>query len=883
VQEKLQSLLQAQPRTIRPKNDAKLLRNILLDCSQQQQRRQLKKQQRRVRLEQTKCATKEGIRYGILQDTYGVTIQFPAIPSNFVSASSVSDLPTVPSSLQSSDQESLPNGIQELGTLTVPLDYYGDNHGDSSDLILSPSFKPPSTTFAAANFEVETRLKDVPCHDEHAPSTDFSSDSMHMNEYTALLNPSLAVGFDSDFGISPFLPSFAADMIPSTSDSPRDLFLEAQTGCEWQDLTDSQLTAPSQRCTSVISQPKRVPVVNSAFMGYTSEDSSSFLSMAESCYDFDAAMISSLEAERCDAEHTVNTEGREEMSAYPSATSRDQNSELSCSRISDSPSAVSRMSTLFSDMSLTTPSTSASCDDTAALANKFACPIIMPGSFPGHCWQHIRQNELRRCSSPTKGQKENNKGRFNGSKAKLPCYAMHTDIVTRILENAIKPSDLHETDSFGNSILHISAAMLAPKHLISLIKLGASTSTLNNAGQTFLHLIKPELLDHCDELCSLLELLSEQSFSFAQLDHLGQSPLHLLVRPWIPTNTLLQIIVMIGSLPIHSQVSSARDCFGYTISEELNRQESSCSWSEVDRAILSLTCEASVPIRDSTDLVFGEPNLWRPRPETPLQSFNPKDAQPAQNYENHPNIENIDDLVQYEQHVDHWRTILTGKQLPWFEDSSGRNGLHCLAEASLVTPDKPLPHRLLAQLQSWGDPIHDRAGLVNVLLATGVNPNNYDKEGNTPLMSFITHDRAPESDQISTQIMNSLLKFGGNIYRRNRLGETALHLAVKLGRRAATEVLLAAGANVHARTQSGLGVLELGYMHAKTNKQNGELFAQIMLCLTLSASFGAVAKPTPLDEWSSQPKLSTQPREKSGFNKIKTFIVKKIRKTRSAR
>jgi len=150
-------------------------------------------------------------------------------------------------------------------------------------------------------------------------------------------------------------------------------------------------------------------------------------------------------------------------------------------------------------------------------------------------------------------------------------------------------------------------------------------------------------------------------------------------------------------------------------------------------------------------------------------------------------------------------------------------------------------------------------------------------------MSFITHDRASENSEISMQILNSLLKSGGDICRRNRYGETALHLAVKLGRRAATEVLLAAGANVHARTQCGLGILDLGYMHAKINKQNGELFAQIMLCLTLSASFGAVAKPTILDEWGSQSKSPTHTIPKSGFSKIKTFIVKKIRKTRSAK
>lgn len=266
----------------------------------------------------------------------------------------------------------------------------------------------------------------------------------------------------------------------------------------------------------------------------------------------------------------------------------------------------------------------------------------------------------------------------------------------------------------------------------------------------------------------------------------------------------------------------------------------------------------------------------------------PRNDQFDRNYENHPFINTVDDLVQYEQHIDYWRTITAAKDCPWFEDADGRNGLHCLAEASLVSSDNPLPDRLQTQYNSLIAAAHvegrnKRECLVDFLLSVGVDPNNYDKTGNTPLMAFTLHRRPAESEETSTRLIDSLLKAGSDINRRNREGETALHLGVKLGYRAATQTLLAAGSNAHARTRSGLGVLELGQKYARESKQNEELFAQIMLCLTLSASFGAVSKPTILDEWGSPREIPKGSRpEKKGFSKIKNFILKKARRRHAA-
>jgi hypothetical protein len=312
----------------------------------------------------------------------------------------------------------------------------------------------------------------------------------------------------------------------------------------------------------------------------------------------------------------------------------------------------------------------------------------------------------------------------------------------------------------------------------------------------------------------------------------------------------------------------------------MNLHGTETSQIELDQAILSLACETEKPIVDPKDLQM---DLQMPSAKSWREDSIRKDEQLARNYENHPSIQTVDDLIRYEQHIDYWRTIVAARTSPWFEDSNGRNGLHCLADASLFSREMPLPSLLLDELTllkgtEETDRESDRECFIKCLLKAGVDPNNYDNEGNTPLMAFVTHSREDESDDCITRILGYLLEAGSDICRRNRRGETALHLAVKFGRAAATKVLLASGANIHARTSSGLGVLELGQKHSMKSKHDENLYAQIMLCMSLSASFGAVSEPTILDEWSSpQWRLTTESHsERKGFKLVKNFIAKKV-------
>jgi hypothetical protein len=74
-----------------------------------------------------------------------------------------------------------------------------------------------------------------------------------------------------------------------------------------------------------------------------------------------------------------------------------------------------------------------------------------------------------------------------------------------------------------------------------------------------------------------------------------------------------------------------------------------------------------------------------------------------------------------------------------------------------------------------------------------------------------------------------------------------------LGNRAATNFLLSHGANVHARTSNGTGIINLGLKHSSSSKAAKDeiLYAQISVCTCLVGERGAVSAPTILHEWGS--------------------------------
>lgn len=210
----------------------------------------------------------------------------------------------------------------------------------------------------------------------------------------------------------------------------------------------------------------------------------------------------------------------------------------------------------------------------------------------------------------------------------------------------------------------------------------------------------------------------------------------------------------------------------------------------------------------------------------------------------------------------HARFIETARlalDAPWIEEPEGRNGLQCVAEAVLdihVEDGKVVSSKACKRKRSQPENLvlslrlHLRYELVKSLVSCGANVNNYDSSGSTVLMAFVTHLPDGEDDKTISKILEHLLRNGANLHWRNREGETALYIAVCLGRKVATRVLLDHGANVHARTADGTGILLAAEYHYLKARDNPQLYASIWACMARIIGYGAKPSPTLVQEWS---------------------------------
>ncbi|KAF4632035.1 hypothetical protein G7Y89_g6091 [Cudoniella acicularis] len=445
------------------------------------------------------------------------------------------------------------------------------------------------------------------------------------------------------------------------------------------------------------------------------------------------------------------------------------------------------------------------------LPQKKSHPVILPGAFPTYCWAQINNNKLRPCRHSINGSHHWSNCRPTVRKQ---YKSTRSNVFSHILTNALSSFIIDEVDTFGNSEVHIAAAC-QPGNLLPFFKEGLWNNEVNNAGQTFLHLVQEPSATNTEDLCDLLKWLPTVGFNFNLRDHHGQTALHLLTRPWIPQVSL--DLILNACLPSMIPILTFRDNLGYTIKEQMI--QAGCS-------------------QETFDLVFPE-----------ARKLEHDESHCLPNYGSNTAIETLEDLTLYAQHAELLRDIRNSLNNPLHEDANGCNGLHCLAEVSLSLPLPEGP--VSSETEDIPEtPQTRRERYLEGLLKSGVDINNHDKKGLTPLMAFIIHRRAGEDDALTTRLLQLLFDAGAGINTRNRQGETALHLAVKLGRRADTKFLLSHGANVYARDVDGQSVIALGEAASKKAKQNETLYAQIILCISLvvDAESDHGAKMSPLNK-----------------------------------
>ena len=393
--------------------------------------------------------------------------------------------------------------------------------------------------------------------------------------------------------------------------------------------------------------------------------------------------------------------------------------------------------------------------------------------------------------------------------------------------------NLHLTfrDGFSNTVLHLLAARPDTRFgpIFQAIEDGVDPNAKNTADQNFLHVLNRQslrnLLKFEPQLVMVLQHLNRLGVRFCDCDIFGRSFFHILTRQAesLRDNNLRAVLRWMGA-----RLPSSRDAFGWTTRsiKQIGKSEN--------------VAESSQPLLPLATVYEDGDHASKTPSESALKI--PSDVEAL--------------ISKHARLLEITRLALND---PLIEDSEGRNGLQCIAEACLTTSifkTGNLRSSLLKRKRDESDssscaPMTLRLHLVEQLISAGVNVNNYDMQGNTVLMAFVIHLLDGEDDKTLASIFGHLIENGANLHWRNRQGETALHIAVRLGRKVATKILLHNGANVHSRTAEGKGVLAVGEKHYLEARDNQLLYASIMACMALAIDFGAVAAPTVVQEWSA--------------------------------
>ncbi|KAH6671011.1 hypothetical protein B0J14DRAFT_485119 [Halenospora varia] len=412
------------------------------------------------------------------------------------------------------------------------------------------------------------------------------------------------------------------------------------------------------------------------------------------------------------------------------------------------------------------------------------------------CWCHVAENL--------------------GSKTWVGEYGLLSKMVSDPPRSIFR-LDLQFRDIFGNNVLYMLAARGAQIGvIIEVLENGADGNTKNTAGQTFLHVLSISLLRTLAGspgfLVRFLQKMIKFNIKYHDFDIFGRSFFHMLTHKVRSSPLLSSLILDIPDI----KVPLSRDAFGWEVSLEPPKNP------DMDISPSAIRYEsASPPILDA-DLLSPDDEI-----------FVLKQAR----------------LLETARATFKRRTV---------EDEDGRNGLQCLAEASLTLSigNKRVPaggSNKRKMDQDDPDPSSTRLTLrfelVQKMIVLRVDVNNYDKHGNTVLMAFVSHLKDGEDDRTHAKLLHYLIRSGANIEWRNRQGETALHIAVRLGRKVATKVLLKKKANVHARTAEAIGVLALGEKYYLRARDHPQTYASIHACMALVIRHGAVPAPTFVQEW----------------------------------
>ncbi|KAI1633820.1 hypothetical protein F4809DRAFT_565762 [Biscogniauxia mediterranea] len=416
-----------------------------------------------------------------------------------------------------------------------------------------------------------------------------------------------------------------------------------------------------------------------------------------------------------------------------------------------------------------------------------------------------------------------------------------------VLPDIFHPN-LARQDSFGNTVFHHYAASAGiHDSFIRFISEAIWRPELpvratNTAGQTFLHVLHPSWFADEPRFRELLKVLGNVGFDIFAHDVYGRNVFHLLR---------------------YTMGDSARFPQFAHDGPSLNRRDAFGTKPMASRASRSLDPNVA-QASHSMSMVDA---MNSPRADVPLVRINI----PSEN----------EDTSRIRQNTALLELITRASSLehpnPQLEDAQGRNGLHCLAEVDLdiglvrtsssssrhsrkrkysediVDPSSPQQQQ---QQQQQERPHNSRrVQLLEGLIHAGLDANQYDENGYTPLMAFVTHcrDESREGKADLENMIRMLVRRGGaNLEARNREGETALHIAARRGQKVALKELIDLGANPNVRNAQGLGVLAVIDEFWRHTERDGGFGARLEVCrglVTGRAQERVLQKPGVMEEW----------------------------------
>ncbi|KAH9987843.1 ankyrin [Xylariaceae sp. FL0662B] len=391
-----------------------------------------------------------------------------------------------------------------------------------------------------------------------------------------------------------------------------------------------------------------------------------------------------------------------------------------------------------------------------------------------------------------------------------------------------------EIDPFGNTAFHFLAATDGDHRiLLNIISNGLSNPLLpvratNTAGQTLLHVLHRSWYDDESGLVQLLNMLKGANFDILATDVYGRSFFHLF-------QTRKQEFIRIPPSLVDWNLLRRRDAFGVKpadscTSRHVDYTATLLSPNDITRNTVNPNMTALPLTRISIPSDDGEEAWIRPQTELLKTVVNAVSVDPVNSTIPDPRI----------------------------EDSYGRNALHCLAEVELdVERLQTLNRESRRQKRpriSDTSGVDSRLEYLEGLLHANVDVNHYDNKGQTPLMAFVRHRQEDSKGDMREleNIIKMLHNAGAELEKRNRYGETALHIAARSGQKYTMKVLLGLGANPYTRNAHGMSLLDMIDQEFLNSEGDAYTVSRLEACRAWISSkvlYGSSQKPTVLDEW----------------------------------